>query len=526
MNYLLKSIFLGLAGLQGMTLLAESRPKLVVGIMVDQLRTDYLENLKDMLSAGGFKRLMEQGVYFNDVDFKIAGGDAASATAIIQTGAYPRQNGITAASIFDQNSKSLKSVFYDDKFLGNSTSETYSPGSLRVNTLTDELSVDEKGKSRIHSIAPEAEQAIVLAGHTGNSAFWINNETGRWASTTYYSSLPTILQNKNYQDPLISRLDTMKWIPLRAGEPYPGLSLQESRNGFRHSFSRSDKDVFTLYKNSPFVNKDITDSAIEYIQNLNLGNNSDATDVLNLGYTLSAYPNLDNSTYKYELQDSYLRLDKDLERLFSSLDKQVGRDKVLVYLVSTGYFEEPVEDYQQYRLPGGTFSVKRAISLLNAYLSAQYGNGAYVDQYADHHIYLNKKLLEEKQLDIAKIAEDSRTFLVRMSGVADAYTNSDLMSPSIADQESFRRSIDPRTGGDIILVFNPGWTVVDDSRYPSLIEKNKSNAYLFPGFIMGAGIVPDEIKETVDATVFAPTVAKNLHIRSPNSSVSKPLSIK
>ena len=526
MNCLLKSFLVGLAGIQGVTLMAESRPKLVVGIMVDQLRTDYIENLRGMLSQGGFRRLMDNGVYFKDIDYMVPGGDAASASAVLQTGAYPRQNGVAGEKVFDPQSKSLKSVFHDDTYIGNFTNETYSPSSLRVTTFTDEIAVANKGKSKIHSISPNAAQAIVLAGHAGTSAFWINDETGRWSSSTYYSRPPVYLQNQNYNSPLISRLDTMRWMPLRKGEPYPDISSQESNSGFRHSFSRSDKDVFSLYKSSPYVNSDITQAAIEYVTGLSLGKEGEKTDVLNLGYNLNVYPAFSNDDYKFELQDAYLRLDKDLERLFNTLDREVGKDNVLIYLFSTGYFTEPKTDTETYKLPGGIFSVKRAVSLLNAFLVAKYGNGAFVDQYANGHIYLSKNLLEEKNLDPVKVAEESRDFLVKMSGVADAYTLADISSLAVSHLEAQRRAIDPKTAGDIILDFNPGWTVVDDSRYPSVNQDNKTTSYPGPGFIMGQGLSPQVIDETVEAVEIAPTLSRIMRIRSPNSAASKPLTLK
>ncbi|MCH5231069.1 MAG: alkaline phosphatase family protein [Muribaculaceae bacterium] len=526
MKRLLTTVMVGLAGIQGISLAAESRPKLVVGIVVDQLRTDYLENLREMFSSGGFKRLMESGVFLKDVDFNAVPGDAISASAIIQTGAYPRQNGITGSNVYDPATKSLRPIFKDDTFIGNFTSETYSPAALRVTTLSDELSVATNGSARIHSLSPEAGQAIILAGHTGNSAFWVNDESGRWSSTTYYSNPPASIQDKNYKSPLISRLDTMKWMPLRKDEPYPFVSSREIKDGFKYTFSRSDRDVFSLYKLSPYLNNDITRIAEEYLAELNLGKNPESTDMLNLAYTLAPYPLAGSDNYTYELQDAYLRLDRDLESLFNALDKYVGKDNVLVYLVSTGYFTEPGLDNSAYRLPGGSFSVKRALSLLNAYLAAKYGNGAYVDQYADGQIFLSRNLIEEKQLDLNRVAEESRDFLVRMSGVADAFTMSELMSPAIPELETYRLAIDPKTSGDILLVFNPGWKVTDDSRFPAIEKENKSSAYLFPGFLMGSDFKHRVVEETVEAVEIAPTIAGALRIRSPNSANAKPLKLK
>lgn len=526
MKRLLTSFMVGLAGFQGVISATESRPRLVVGIMVDELRTDYLENLRDMLGAGGFRRLMEQGVFLKDVEFNVDPGDATSAAAIIQTGTYPRNNGVTAARIYDQNSKSLKPVFNDEAFIGNFTSETYSPATLRVNTLTDQITLETGGKAQIHSIAPNSGEAIVLAGHTGNSAFWINDETGRWSTTTYYPAPPAPLQNRNYNNPLVARLDTMKWVPFRPGVIYPFVTAQTAKEGFKYNFSRSDKDVYNIYKASPFVNSDISSGAIEYITSLNLGKDPESTDVLNLAFSLAPSPLADPENNRYEIQDAYLRLDKDLENIFKTLDSHVGRENVLVYLVSTGYVSNPPVDQQKYRLPGGSFSVKRAISLLNSYLSAKYGNGAYIDQYAAGNFYLSKPLLEEKNLELNKVAEDARDFLVRMSGVEDAFTAADLISPSIQQLEYLRHSIDPKTAGDILLIFNPGWKIIDDSRYPTKLEINKTALLDTPGFILAPGINPQVIDIPVEATAIAPTVAGIMRIRPPNSADSKALKLK
>ena len=524
MNRLLTTVMVGLAGIQGITLEAASRPKLVVGIVVDQLRDDYLENLRDMFGTGGFRRLMEDGVYIKDLDYGVLPADATAATAIVQTGTYPRYNGITGERVYDPPTKTFNSIFQDSNYIGNFTTETYSPASLRVSTLTDEISIDSKGNARVHSIAPDASQAIVLAGHTGQSAFWINDETGKWSSTTYYNNPPVQLQNKNYSEPLVSRLDTMRWEPLRKGEPYPDITSQVIKDGFRYSFSRSDKDVYENYKSSPFINSDITQAASQYVSELNLGKDAETTDVVNIGLTLAPYPAA-SEDYKYSLEDAYLRLDKDLEKLFTSLDRQVGKENVLIYLVSTGYFNEPEINTGNYRIPGGTFSVKRAMSLLNSYLAAKYGNGAYVARYVDKNIFLNKPLIEEKNLDLSQLAIEARDFMMRISGIEEAYTQGDLVSPTLPELNAIRLSQDPKISGDIVLKFNPGWNVVDDTRFPQETQKHSTAVYPAPAFISYSGLEPQVITEKVEAVSLAPTIANTLRIRAPNSTSTKPLSI-
>lgn len=518
MNRLLTTLMMGLAGIQGITLAAELRPKLVVGIVVDQLRTDYIESLRDMLGEGGFRRLMDNGLYLTNIDFKIPNPDAASASAIIQTGAYPRKNGVTGSEVYNPSTQNITSVFNDPAFIGNFTTETYSPAALRVTTISDEIAVATDGESSIHSIAPDAEIAIILSGHSGNSAFWINDDTGKWSSTTYYPAQPTSLQNKNYNQPLVSRLDTMKWMPLKKGIKYPDVSQSKAGTGFRYTFPRSDRNVFSLYKESPYVNSDITDAAIEYLRDMNLGKRTEGTDVLNLGYTLAPFPTAVGQDARYTNLDSYLRLDLDLNKLFKEIDRQVGLDNTLIYLVSTGYVSEPAADDSKFRLPTGSFSVKRALSLLNSYLSARYGNGSYISKYNNSQIYLDSKAIEDKGLDRNKIADDSRDFLMKMSGVSDAYTNNDLMSPSVPQLEGHRLATDPKFSGDILLEFNPGWVVTDDSVYPPVVKDNKTTAYTTPAFLMGPGLKAEKIETRQDAASLAPKIASLLHIRPPTGS--------
>ena len=519
------SVICGLAGLYGFSVSAESRPKLVVGIVVDQLRTDYVEYLQDLFSEGGFKRFIKDGAFIRDIDFKVPNPDAASATAIIQTGTYPRHNGVPAAEIYNITEKTVSPVFLDNSYIGNFTTETYSPGAIRVNTIADEIAAEGENNSRIHTLAPDAERAIILSGHAGNSAFWINDNTGKWSTSTYYTSPPASIQNSNYNTPLVNRLDTIRWQPLLQAD-YPGISSKTEKEGFRYNFSRSDRDVYKLFKSSPFVNREITDLAVNYLTELQLGKSGESTDMLGLAYTLAPYPASLSSDPEFELEDAYLRLDRDLQRLLSAIDSSIGLENALVYLTSTGYYTETHRPDVALRLPTGNFSVKRALSLLNSYLSAKYGNDPYVSHYYSGNIFLNRNLIEEKGLDLNRISEDSRDFLVKMSGVSDAYTITDLMSPSVPQLEGHRLASDPKTGGDIIIEFNPGWTVTDDTKYPSEIQPQKYTVFESPAFFLGAGIKPQIITTPVDAAAVAPTVARVLRIRSPNGAVAKPLNLK
>ncbi len=500
-----------------------ARPRLVVGIVVDQLRTDYIEYLQTCFTERGFKRLMKDGVYMRDVDFKVKGLDAASAAAMLYTGAYPANTGVASAMIYDPVTKKTQPALSDPKTMGNFTNDSYSPENLRLSTLSDELAVDGLSLSSIYSFAADPQLAIIMSGHAGTGACWINENTGNWATTTYYKNLPAPVSTRNYSYSVASRIDTMQWRPSVPIDRFPGLPQPKKIYPFRHMFPRSDRKVYSRFSTSPMGNAEVTDVAIECLKQMKIGSNVNAIDMLNVGYTVAPYKYTDDGDFRAELTDAYLRLDSQLGRLFEAIDKYAGSGNVVIWLSSTGYFDDAVADDRKYRIPGGEFSMKRAESLLNSYLSALHGNADYIVAFRDSHLYLDHRVLEEKKLDVRDVVTDARGFLAKMSGVSDAYTLYDILSPSTPEEENLRLSVDPKKGGDIYVTFNPGWIVVDDLEYPSTSYPVRETPVLSPAFIMGGGIEPQIISGPVEATALAPTVSSILRIRSPNGSVSKPI---
>ena len=162
------------------------RPALVVGIVVEGLTMDYLDLLRTHFGEGGFKRLLEQGITVTDLDFGTP-LDGAAASAMLFTGASPAVNGIPAATVYNTETRRAASVLLDPETIGNFTDETLSPKSLTASTIADELRIDGGGLGYVYAIAPDAAEAIILGGHTGNSAFWINDATGKWEKVPYYT---------------------------------------------------------------------------------------------------------------------------------------------------------------------------------------------------------------------------------------------------------------------------------------------------------------------------------------------------
>lgn len=522
---LLSGVLCSLVTASAVIMAQSQRPRLVVNIVVDQLRTDYLEYLRPLFGDKGFGRLMRQGVYMRDVDFKAAHLDAPSAAAMLATGAYPSQTGVPAAETYDAATGQPRAALTDPDVPGNFTSDTYSPASLRLSTVSDEVAIDGGGLGAVYSVAADPRVAVAMAGHAGNGAVWIDPNTGKWAGSTYYRDFPQAASQRNYRADLTSRLDTMRWRPALKADRYPGIPSQISQYAFSYTFPRSERDVYRKFISSPLSNREVTDLAIECLQSMRLGDRGQAVDMLGIGLTAAPFAYASDADSRMELQDTYVRLDGDLQRLFEAIDRGPGMDNTLVVLSSTGYYADERPDDGRYRIPGGEFSTRRALSLLNSYLSAKYGNGDYVSGYHNGRIYLEHKQFEKQRTDVAAAAGDACAFLRRMSGVADARTVDEVLDDNSGRLEALRLSIDPHEGGDIALTFTPGWTVSDDRRYPPVKKQVRTHAVSTPAFIMGSSVTPRVIDTPVDAAAMAPTVCGTLRIRSPNGAAARPLNL-
>lgn len=498
------------------------RPNLVVGVMIDGLSMDYINLLQSYFGNGGFKRLLDRGVTITDLDYGTP-VDEATAAAIAQTGAAPAVNGIDRTQVYDTNSHLTRNIFHDPKTMGNYTDETVSPRALLVSTIGDELRIDSDGLGYIYAIAPDQATAIILGGHSGNSTCWLNDITGNWASTTFYKEWPRIVQTRNRLMPLSERLDTLSWTNLMAVNRYPDIPAHKKAYPIRIRFSRKDVNRYKAYKESAPINTEVTSLASEYIKTMNLGKRQE-TDMLNLAYTVQPFQYGKDPDGRLEQMDLYLRLDRDLERLFSAIDAGPGMDKTLVFIQGTPRRSRTRRDDEKWLLPHGEFSPRRAMSLLNVYLIARHGNGEWVNGYHDRQVFLNHDLIKQRMLDIAEVRSDVASFLTRMSGVTDAYSIDDIIKLKAGiNPQAVRNNTVIANSGDVFITVAPGWEIVDQASDVTLPLVERSGVTTAPGFILAPHLPATKITTPVDARIMAPTVSSILRIRSPNGAALPPL---
>lgn len=502
-----------------------SRPSLVVGIVVDGLTMDNIDQLRSYFSDSGFNRLLNDGVTVTDLNYQST-LDPTAATAIIMTGASPAVNGIDSGEKYDISTRRAVSVFSDPSIIGNYTNETYSPTILKTSTIGDEIRIATGGLGHVYSIAPNHGQAIVMAGHAGNSGFWINKANGKWATTTFYKDVPTVIQTLNYRNSLESRLDTMVWTSTIKPEKYPDLPKHRKLYSFRHTFYSSEPDRFNRFVSSPLANREVTNIASDYIRQLNLGK-SENMDMLNIAYTLSPYPYGKDADNRMEVMDSYIRLDADLTKLFKAIESGPGMDNTLIFLTGTPAIPFSRKEDEKWALATGEFSPRRAISLLNMYLIALHGNGEWVTGYHNNQIFLNRDLIKSHDIDLKKIRTNAAEFLVRMEGVSAASSIDDVLNSARHSIPVEPHNINLEHAGDVYVAVLPGWEIIDDGTtnpspvtYPLAV---RIVAPIAPGFILYTQLKAQRITTPVDARAIAPTVSSLSRIRAPNAATQPPL---
>lgn len=500
------------------------RPRLVIGIVINGLDIDKVYQLREHFTTSGFNKLLDNGVTFTNIDYGSPLDDAA-ATAVLVTGAAPAVTGIAASEVYDVTTRSAQPVLLDASTIGNFTDETFSPKALRVSTLADELRIDTSGLGMIHAISPDATTSIIMAGHAGNSACWITDKTGKWATSTYYTEMPTSIQQLNHLRPLATRLDTIKWTPTLPDGAYSELPSHKKIYSFNHTFFGNNSERFVKYKASAPVNAEVTTVSLDYLKMLNMGKR-EPVDMLELNYTLQPYTYSTQADTRVELLDSYLRLDRDLARLFASIESQgPGLDKTLVWVAGTPATNASIGDEERWKIPGGEFSVERAISLLKVNLMSLYGNGDWVIGYFNNQIYLNRELIQQRGKDLNELRKESADFLRRMTGVTYAITVDQAVAAEESEDSPFppARNLDIDTAGDVIISIAPGWEIVQNANSEKNKKVERVKASTSAAFIMHPDVDARIIDTPVDARVIAPTVARLLRIRSPNGARLAPI---
>ena len=487
-------------------------PRLVVSITIDQLRTDYLEAFSPLYGDGGFKRLMENGLVFTNSSYPFTPIDRASAVASVGTGVSPYYHSIVGRRWLDR--ETLHSVYC----LGG---DNLSADNLLTSTIGDELKVSTDGNAKVFSISPFQDAAVLGAGHAADGAFWIDEQTGKWVTTPYYNAgQPPVWLTIHNDQHAPGKNKKFNWDPLieLAGNFNYFQHITNTGKPFKHQFTTSKG--YGEFITSGLVNAYVTGLAYDCLVRESMGFDR-VTDYLAINYYAGTFNHAPMSECQFELQDTYMRLDRELAYLITSIENAVGAEHVLFVVTSTGYSDIETTDYEKYRIPTGTFYMNRTANLLNMYFGAIWGQGRYVETCFRNQMFLNHQLLESKRVSLTDACQRAQEFLALMSGVRNVYSGLQLLASTSAHTQKVRNGYNPNRCGDILIEVSPGWKLYNEDNQDT--QLSRASFIQFPIIFYGADVKAERVSDHVTVDRIAPTIAKSIRIRAPNACSMAPL---
>lgn len=459
------------------------KPRLVIGIIVEQLRYDQVERMREILPDNGIRRLISEGTYFRNASLDYIATQAAPGFATISAGCPPSVHGITSDSWFNPFNDELIYCVQDPSSSpvgGSFETGLFSPVNLLSSTFPDELHLATCGASKVYGIGMREMGAILTAGHAADGAFWFDDRTGTWMSSTYYmKQLPGWLMDLNAMS-LPAQYLNQSWSPLLKSEENTGCqpdtnSLEKGFNGqtwFPYDLKKmsAEKKIqgalrdYSLLRETPFADDLTTDLALRLIENEGLGQD-DITDYLAITYSATDYIGHRFGPSSLETSDAIARLDRNINRILELIDSKLGKKNVLLYFVSAHGVSEIPEVLAANHIPSGYFRLNQSLQLLRSYLNAVYGQGDWVKGFFDNQIFLNRALIEDAHIDLEEIQKKVARFMVQFSGIATAVPSSAFEMSDFSEGvlKKMNNNFSPQRSGDVIITLNPGWVEKTDN---------------------------------------------------------------
>lgn len=517
------------------TAFSNAQPKLVVGIVIDQMRYDYIDRYWNKFGNHGFKRLVNEGFFCKNTNYNYVPTITAPGHASIYTGATPSVHGIVANDWVDKETKGNVYCVYDHSV--NSVGTANSSGKMSPKNLISSTIGEELKKASIHSkvigIALKDRGAILPAGHTANAAYWYDGTSGNWITSSYYmKELPAWVNNFNRKELAKSYL-SQDWTTILPIGQYTESDADD--NVCERIFKGKDKPTFPydlpslmktnggfeLIRTTPFGNSFTKDFSIETIKNEALGKDS-ITDLLCVSF--SSTDNIGHyfGPQSVEVEDCYIRLDKDIAELLIFLDEFVGKKEYLFFLTADHGGSEAILCLQKKNIPAGVIHEKVIAESLKKKFSDQYGDSILM-AVSGYDVYLNKSKIAEKKLNMEDIQKATVQCLLKMEGIADAITSVDIQNNTFQDsiRSKVKAGFNAKRSGDVIFVLKPNWL----SGYNKGASHGSPYRYdtHVPLILFGWNINGGSTSNKIAITDIAPTISHLLGIPKTNGNTGKPI---
>ncbi len=513
------------------------KPKLVVGIVVDQMRWDYLYRFTERYGEGGFKRLLKDGFTCENTNISYIPTVTAAGHAGIYTGSIPALTGIVGNEWITQNSGKEMYCTEDTtvKTVGStSVAGLMSPKNLLVTTIADELKLATNFKSKVIGIALKDRGGILPAGHTANAAYWFDDATGSWITSTFYmQNLPewaTSFNNKKLTEKYIKGnwntlypIDTYK-KGTSDDSKYEGKLPGEKAPIFPHMTANMMGRNFSAIRNSPYGNTLTFDFAKQALISENLGK-GEVTDMLAISLSSTDYIGHQFAINSIEIEDTYLRLDQDLASFLTALDKQVGEGNYTVFLSADHGAAHNPSYLNDQKIAAGFWPSRDIMKDLNLQLEKEFKTANLVLSLANYQVNFNNQAIESKNIDHELIKAFTINYLKKLKAVVYAIDLEKINDASLPEPLKTRmiNGYSHLRSGAIQVILEPGWYSGYSTTGTTHGTWNPYDAHI-PLVFMGWGVKKGVLHRNTEMADIAPTLSALLKIQEPNGNVGKVIS--
>lgn len=520
------------------------RPKLVVGIVVDQMRQEYLYRFYSKYSNGGFRRLMNDGFMLKNGHYNFTPTVTGPGHASVYTGTTPAYHGIIGNEWYDKNLQKDVNCVNDpnQKVVGNAQGNgAVSPWRMLTTTITDELKLFSQKRSKVIGVSIKDRGAVLPAGHMGDAAYWFDGKSGRFITSTYYmNSLPEWVEKFNALK-LPEQYLTREWNTVYPIEQYvesgpdqtryEGKIAGKEKTTFPYNLKELRKNPASGYDmivNSPFGNDYVAEMAKAALEGEKLGQRT-TTDFLAISFSSTDAVGHTVGPNAPEIEDLYIRLDKNMEDLLKNLDSKVGAGNYIIFLSS----DHGVADVAQYmidsRIPAGYFNPGNAKKALNEFLAKYFPGKEVVEAIDGEQIFFNQQAFQNDPkssgIELMVATELVVNYLLTQEGIANAFSES-LIRQGSFNEEGIKgmviRGYHPKRSGDVVMVLEPGWYSagrIEGTTHGSPYTYDTHVPIIFYGRGIKKG--SSVIHHTV--TDIAPTLSVLLNIKFPSGCTGKPI---
>ena len=516
---------------------ANSNPKLVVGIVVDQMRYDYLTRFYNKFGKGGFKRMINEGFNCKNNHFNYIPTYTGPGHASVFTGATPKYHGVIGNSWYDKTLKSSVNCVGDNSVASVGTASSNgkkSPHRMLTTTFSDENRLFTQMRGKAIGISFKDRGAILPVGHTDNAAYWFHGANeGHWISSSFYmNKLPKWVNEFNESDVVEKYFKV--WNTLYNIDTYieSGDDLNTFEGGFSFketatfpydlSVLKDENNSFDAFKSTAYGNNITTDFALAAIKGEALGEDN-ITDVLTISYSSTDAVGHNFGVNSKEVEDTYIRLDLDLERLFKVLDKKVGKGEYTVFLTADhGAIDVPAY-LQSVNIPAGYLNNRDTKKRFEDFMSSTFGASDLIENMSNSQIFLNRKKIKTLGLELDAVQKAIVNELINYNHINKVYSATTMSTVEFSNgiETLLQKGYNQKRSGDILIVSDPSY--ISYSRTGSTHGSGLNYDTHVPLLFFGKGIKKGQTLQKTEITDIAPTMSALLGISFPNGSIGKPL---